>query len=253
MRSRSRLTRAFAIGLLAALMHSPAVFAAEPESSDGAPTDEEIVDAVAAVKQDPNLAQERKTRTLRWNSTEDKPRERSSFGKWIADFFRWLGQLSRVLVWVVGGLLAIALLAFVYRLLRNVDTRSLAKIAVVPTHVRDLDIRPESLPDDIGAAALELWGRGEHRAALALLYRGLLSRLAHVHEVPIRDSTTEGDCLALAARHLQAQRSDYVRRLIRIWQRATYGGHDPQSEDVQLLCADFASALAPAAAARPQS
>ena len=71
---------------------------------------------------------------------------------------------------------------------------------VAPTHVRDLDIRPESLPDDIGAAARALWDRGEHRAALALLYRGLLSRLAHVHRLPIRDSSTEGDCLALAAR-----------------------------------------------------
>ena len=43
---------------------------------------------------------------------------------------------------------------------------------VAPSHVRDLDIRPESLPDDVGAAALALWQRGEQRAALALLYRG---------------------------------------------------------------------------------
>ena len=59
-----------------------------------------------------------------------------------------------------------------------------------------------AFPPDIGAAARALWDRGEHRAALALLYRGMLSRLAHVHRVPIRDSSTEGDCLALAASHL---------------------------------------------------
>jgi hypothetical protein len=72
-----------------------------------------------------------------------------------------------------------------------------------------------------------------------------------VHQVPIRDSTTEGDCLALAGKHLQAQRSDYVARLIRVWQRATYGGRDAQTEEVQALCADFANALAPAAPAGP--
>ena len=55
-----------------------------------------------------------------------------------------------------------------------------------------------------GCAAL--WDRGDHRAALALLYRGLLSRLVHVHRVPIRDSSTEGDCLALAARCLTPRR-----------------------------------------------
>src|SRR4029079_6929748 len=73
---------------------------------------------------------------------------------------------------------------------------------VAPTHVRDLDIRPESPTDDIGAAARQLWDRGEQRAALALLYRGMLSRLAHVHRVPIRDSSTEGDCVELASAQL---------------------------------------------------
>ena len=34
--------------------------------------------------------------------------------------------------------------------------------------------------------ALGLWERGEARAALSLLYRGLLSRLVHTYQVPIR-------------------------------------------------------------------
>ena len=71
-----------------------------------------------------------------------------------------------------------------------------------------------AFPTDIGAAARALWDRGEHRAALALLYRGMLSRLAHVHRVPIRDSSTEGDCLALAARHLAHGRREYASRLV---------------------------------------
>jgi hypothetical protein len=220
--------------------------AARAQTDDAAPTGDEIATAIQTLKADPNLSQERKTRTLRWNS-DDKPRERSGFGTWFRNFFVWLGQLSRVLVWVVGGLLAIALLTALYRLLRNIEIRELKTSAAVPTHVRDLDIRPESLPDDIGAAALALWERGEHRAALALLYRGLLSRLAHAHQVPIRDSTTEGDCLALATKHLQVPRKDYVARLIRVWQRATYGGRDAQTDEVEALCRDFASALAPPA------
>jgi hypothetical protein len=109
--------------------------------------------------------------------------------------------------------------------------------------VQDLDIRPETLPNDIGAAARALWDRGEHRSALALLYRGLLSRLAHVHRVPIRDSSTEGDCLALAASHLASARHDYASRLVRVWQRAVYGRDEVPAATVYGICDDFARAL----------
>jgi Domain of unknown function (DUF4129) len=161
--------------------------------------------------------------------------------------------VSLALVWVLGGLLALALAWFLFSLFKSAGPTGAKKALVVPTHVRDLDIRPESLPEDIGAAALDLWQRDEHRASLALLYRGLLSRLAHLHHVPIRDSSTEGDCLALATQHLSSDRKEYVARLIGVWQRATYGGHDPIESDVQALCAGFDEALAPTSSANPAS
>jgi hypothetical protein len=218
---------------------------ARAQTEGEAPADDDIAAAVEKLKADPNLSQERKTRVLRWvRDDTPQPKRRSGFARWIMNFFVWLGQLSRALMWVVGGLLALALAWLVLRMIKEVGPIGADKRLVVPTHVRDLDIRPESLPDDIGAAAFDLWQRGEHRAALALLYRGLLSRLAHVHEVPIRDSSTEGDCLALASRHLPPERRDYVARLIQVWQHATYGGHDPQTDAVQALCVGFDAALA---------
>ncbi len=246
MRSRNSVVQRWAIAAVAACCLGGAIRNAHSQSEDGAPTEAEIASAIEVLKADPNLSQERKTRTLRW-AGKDEPRKTSSFARWVMNFFVWLGQLSRVLMWVIGALLALGLLAFLFRLFRNIEARDLRRAEAVPTHVRDLDIRPESLPDDIGAAALDLWQRGEHRSALALLYRGLLSRLAHVHAVPIRDSTTEGDCLALAAKHLQGERKDYVARLIGIWQRATYGGRDAQTDEVRALCEGFAGALAPVA------
>jgi Domain of unknown function (DUF4129) len=241
-RFRSSAVRSTALAVLIAcwLSVSPvAAVRAQAEVSES-----EIASAIEKVKADPNLSQQRKTRTLRWKG-DNEPRDTpSGFARWIMNFFGWLGQLSRVLVWVVGGVLAIALIAFVVRMFKNVEMQGQRKADLVPTHVRDLDIRPESLPDDIGAAALALWQNDQHRAALALLYRGLLSRLAHVHQVPIRDSTTEGDCLALASRHLQNERRQYVEQLIRVWQRATYGGREPEANEVQTLCTQFAQSLA---------
>jgi hypothetical protein len=71
----------------------------------------------------------------------------------------------------------------------------------------------------------------------------MLSRLAHVHEVPIRDSSTEGDCLALAARKLDAIRVAYVTQLVRTWQRFTYGGMSIEDDVAHELFSGFSQNL----------
>jgi hypothetical protein len=241
---RPRITRAgaaIAIGVIA-LLTGATTLAEAPQT--GQPTPAEIAAAVAKLKADPNLGAPTSTRKLVRNSKADTAvaQESPAWLHWIGDAFAWLAGTARALLWVGGILLAGVLGLYIKRFLESRGERSVPLRFATPTHVRDLDIRPESLPDDIGGAALELWERGEHRAALALLYRGLLSRLAHVHGVPIRDSSTEGDCLTLATEHLPATRSAYMGRLIRVWQRAVYGNVEPASEEIHALCAGFAAA-----------
>jgi hypothetical protein len=208
-------------------------------------TQADIDRAVTQLKADPNLGAPRTVRRLkRLNANEPRP-EQSMPGwfKWIQQLFSIVASVGRAVLWAIGGILLVIFIVFVVRFVRQRRAAGTDQRFVAPTHVRDMDIRPESLPADIGAAALELWERGEHRAALALLYRGLLSRLAHVHAVPIRDSSTEGECVALAARHLHQERTSYVSRLVTVWQHAVYGGKDPDSQSVRTLCAGFAQAL----------
>jgi hypothetical protein len=157
-----------------------------------------------------------------------------------------------LLLWVAGILLVALLGLYIKRMLEARGIRLGAPRFTAPSHVRDLDIRPESLPDDIGAAALNAWERNEQRLALSLLYRGLLSRLAHGYGAPIRQSSTEGDCLMLATRYLTADRTAYVSRLIRVWQAAVYGGALPANEEVGSLCAEFHSTLDPPSGLPPQ-
>jgi hypothetical protein len=234
------------VPLLTAPLLTAAATAAAEEPQTGPPTREQVAAAVEKLKTDPNLGTDKKTRKLVRNSQPDQntpPTTSPSWLRWIADAFAWLAGTARALLWVAGILLVGILALYIKRFVESRGERSVPLRFAMPTHVRDLDIRPESLPDDIGGAALELWERGEHRAALALLYRGLLSRLAHVHGVPIRDSSTEGDCLNLAAAHLPAERSAYVGRLIRVWQRAVYGNIEPTSEEFQSLGAGFSAAV----------
>ena len=210
-----------------------------------APTSAEVDRAVKTVEADPKLAEEITVRHLSWDADDepDKPTRLPKWLRWIGNLFAWLGQTSAMLVWVLLAGLVALLIVFIVRLVASQGLPGREKRFVAPTHVQDLDIRPESLPPDIGAAARALWDRGEQRAALALLYRGLLSRLAHVYEVPIRDSSTEGDCLMLAARTLDTRRTEYASRLVRTWQRAIYGGLSIDTLVVHELCADFAAHL----------
>ena len=212
-----------------------------------APTQAQIDKAAAAVKADPNLATETTVRRLTWDGPREKPRNKKSdwpsWFSWLGDLFAWLGEISQMLMWLVIAALVAGLGVLLVRVFQTGRRPRLPKSFVAPTHVQDLDIRPESLPDDIGAAARALWDRGDERAALALLYRGLLSRLAHVYEVPIRDSSTEGDCLTIAARTLEPRRLEFATRLVRTWQRAIYGGLDIEASVVHELCASFDACL----------
>ena len=235
---------------LGALAPFSAVAQPEAVPDRDAPERIEVRKALDKVASDPNLTAERSVSMLRWARAEpatDEPWWRdlaNALARWFRGLFGWLAESGRYVVWVVGALLAALLVTYVVRLVRVRGLPRVPKAFTPPSHVRDLDIRPESLPDDVGAAAFALWEQGEQRAALALLYRGLLSRLVHVHGVPIRASSTEGECLRLAEARLAAANARYATRLVETWGAAVYGGQLPAAGSVQALCGEFADALA---------
>jgi hypothetical protein len=230
------------------------VVATVPVARGETPSRAQTEAALAAVRAE--VAPTRKTRTLEWNGPtfgNDEPRTTPAWTEWLAGLFGWLAQTSRVAVWMAAGVLAALIAYYVVRLVREARLRAPRTRPSAPTHVHDLDIRPESLPADVGAEARALWASGARREALALLYRGLLSRLVHAHAVPIRDSSTEGEALALARPRLAAQRQAYVARLVGTWQRAVYGNEMPQTEMVGALCDEFAPLLDVPASAAPSA
>lgn len=234
MRSRELL-----LALAIALVLPPA--SAEP------PTRQEVERAASVVRQHPDLGGKRKTSTLRMREV-DKPKkdEKSSSWDWLVKLGRWLSETARVLMWI-GGMIAIALLLVgLRRWLQVRKGLAHAHRAPLPSHVQSLDIRPDSLPPDIGAAAAALWQQGEHRAALSLLYRGALSRLVHAHAVPIGAASTEGECVELAGQRLDARRSAFFARLVVAWQLAVYGARLPDTPHAIALCRDFDVHLAEA-------
>jgi hypothetical protein len=107
----------------------------------------------------------------------------------------------------------------------------------------ELDIRPASLPEDIGAAALALLEAGRTRDALSLLYRGALSRAVHRFGAVIGESFTEGEALKAVKARLDPPRVAYFAELVGFWQRAVYAGERAAHEPIAHLCTGFAPTL----------
>ena len=230
----------------------PAAAASAPE----APADPRAVRIEAATEQlraDPLLSGKHKEHTLRWKEDgrpEPKPEDNSQLLAWIAAFARFLNDTSRFLLWgIVAVAVALALVSARHVIqLRAFRRRAAAASAV--SHVRDLDVRPQSLPDDVGAAAWALWQAGQVPAALSLLYRGALSRMIHRFGVPVTASATEGECLDLARGRLGQESLRYVTQVVRAWQASTYGGRALSTAMGEALCSGFGPRLDAAPAAR---
>ena len=200
----------------------------------------EVASAAQAVAADAGLGGQQTIRTWRFKRDDDeKMARRESPAPWLLELRRWLGEGGRALVWLLA-LAALAALIVGSRRWWSVHGQALVAASTrLPSHVRELDIRPESLPAEIGAAVRAAWLAGEHRAALSLLYRGALSRLAHGLGVPIEDSSTEGDCIRLAEATLGDERSAFAARLIGAWQLAIYGDRKLPTPLVLTLCDEF--------------
>ena len=110
------------------------------------------------------------------------------------------------------------------------------------TLVGGVDIRPETLPDDVAEAVRQLWLSGAHREALALLYRSTLSRLVNREGIALARGDTEGDCLrratqAHARQKLSTDKLAVVTAAIRLWLDGAYAKRWPTSDIVMAHCA----------------
>lgn len=204
--------------------------------------------ATSAVVADPLLPGTGKVKTLRLKDADDRQTDEDADVRWWTELIGNVSAGLRVAMWLAGAALLVWVLLRLRDWLKGAGGAG-ALAALPPTHVGTLDIRPDSLPADIGSAARQLWQRGEERAALSLLYRGALSRLVHGHGVPIRAASTERECLALAAPRLAPAPQAFLAQLVAAWQAVAYAQRRLPPETVEALCQGFDAQLpAPAPA-----
>ena len=156
------------------------------------------------------------------------------------DLIQALTQIFAVSVVV----LLVALLVWV--LWRNRDAfkslrfaRSADRGAPSARVVMGMNISPDTLPQDVPAAAWALWQGGRHQEALGLLYRGSISRVMELGKVEIQESDTEGDCLRRVIQAGAAVHPDYFKGITGVWVKMAYAGISPADIEVQALCGQW--------------
>ncbi|MBL4847911.1 MAG: DUF4129 domain-containing protein [Planctomycetes bacterium] len=161
---------------------------------------------------------------------------------------RGAGDVCMLMGSAIGAFLVVAMVAWLFRyrarlslLLATPSEPERNEGVVVPEVLMGLDLRAESLPDDIARAAAKAQAKGDAREALSLLYRGALARLIPDLELKIDASATEGDCLAGVKKARGPAK--YFARLTKQWQLVAYGHRDLDASEIEALCAEYDDAI----------
>ncbi|WP_369978672.1 DUF4129 domain-containing protein [Xanthomonas bundabergensis] len=133
-------------------------------------------------------------------------------------------------LWLLAGILLLVLLLTMKHWLPwmrgSVRRRAPAEAPVAHAPV----LPAEPLPDDVATIARRLWAEGQHRNALALLYRASVQTVCERANLVLPPGATEAQCLR-ASRRLpeEADRSLFA-RMVRTWQYAAYAGRLPDDD-----------------------
>ncbi|WP_166225874.1 DUF4129 domain-containing protein [Pseudomonas atagonensis] len=258
-RLRQRLNSSALAVLLAVCLLLPGVqpvYAADAASAPQAPrllhqplSSQASHDSIKALLEQPPFKNQQTVTRYRFGEDPAVPAEAAQ-GKapdWLKTLLGWLdGQrfnaLAKVIEVLLWGTLIAALGWLIWRYREFLQT-FVSRRPRLPTRIKSalpqqafgLELNRETLPDDIAASAEQLWPT-QPRAALGLLYRGLLSHLLHEHDLPLKAADTEQQVLARIEQLQRPELLDYSCDLTAHWQNMAYGHRVPAVQIQQQLC-----------------
>ena len=181
----------------------------------------------------------------RWQSRAkpDKPSKSWFDWSWLPGVGYALARAGEVLLWLGAGALLAYALWWASRMLPRYRGPPPEPYRP-PAALFGMDLAPEKLPVDVGAAAAALAREGKLREALGLLYRGALSELVHKRGVQLLVSHTEGEAVRVAQSKVSAPTGSYLQSLVGAWQQCAYARRMPMADDVVRLANDYRGAFA---------
>ncbi|MDX2504569.1 MAG: hypothetical protein QNL62_08850 [Gammaproteobacteria bacterium] len=206
-------------------------------------------ETIQQVMADPVFKRFQRVETLEYTGKIDKDKDKKDLEKtqsWLTDTFEVIGR-SIAFIFEIG--LWLLLLLAIFMLVKYRDRLHLGfgetgknSADEIPEILFGLDLREESLPEDVSAQALQLYRDSDYRAALALLYRATLAYLVRHYEFNLDKGATEGDCLELVVKKLQLESKDevnYFVELTRAWQFTAYAHRIIPAGQMEQLCLNW--------------
>ena len=137
-----------------------------------------------------------------WNFQDnDKDEEESSSDvnpdlEWLTTLISFISMLVEAALWLIPLIVLFYLYKYRSYWLNLLQGKSFKpEVPDMPDTLFGLDIRQESLPDDIEQTARQLWQQKKYREAVSLLYRGSLVALFKQYHFELAPGATEQDCI----------------------------------------------------------
>ena len=194
---------------------------------------------IAQVLKQPEFQTEKTEKQWKYVGKKTQKKQPKPDSDWVKFLERIVPGLARF----VEGLLWLLLVGVIVWLylkreywLAWFEPKITAKPIQVSQSLFGLDLLPESLPANIAEEAWRLWEADQPRAALSLLYRGVLARWVTRDKIMLGANATEGDCIRLFRETASADTGEYFFQLTQAWLNTAYAQRQPRSEDMQQLC-----------------
>ena len=150
-----------------------------------------------------------------------------------------IGQFAKIFLWAVAAAFVAGLLFWAWKYLYPQMTAKSPKTAhSVPEKIFGLDIRPDRLPENPIAVAWQLFDTNP-REALSLIYRALLVHLVKNEHLPLKDSMTESEILAMVNRERPSVALS-AERITQSWILTAYAHTLPDRATMEDLCQHYA-------------
>jgi hypothetical protein len=164
---------------------------------------------------------------------------------WIKSFSVIFATFVEYLLWILLALIVVSLYLSRQQWMQLFSSEKEEEaVYQAPEVLFGMNVREDSLPDDLIAEVTLLWQQQKARESLSLLYRGALIALITKEKVPLENSYTEGDILKLSQKILTDSKQHYLSELTRQWQLIAYAHRIPMDEAMEWLFSHWASDFA---------
>ena len=184
-----------------------------------------------------------------WTYVGSDVDESDDESKWLEEYLEKLfknlfdGEVStalkvfEIIIWLA---VAALILWLVYKYSHwlswiTIPSSKKRKTKSIPNTILGMDMKKDSLPDDVLATFSNLISAKQYREALSLLYRATLSAIVHTGDIEILSSATEQECSDMVSRKRGKNESKFFRRLTQAWIMLAYADHEPSVETLSSL------------------